>query len=100
MLRAYGGREAIDAARHELPQLIVLDLMMPDVNGFDVVETLAAHPETAGIPIMVVTDNEVTAQDSARLQGSVTAIMAKTEFDRTRFTLEVRRAMAGRQRVA
>ena len=38
VLRAYGGREAIDTVRRELPDLIVLDLMMPEVNGFDVVE--------------------------------------------------------------
>ena len=40
VLRAYGGREAIEVARRELPDLIVLDLMMPDVNGFEVVEAL------------------------------------------------------------
>ena len=40
VLRAYGGREAIEIARRELPDLIVLDLMMPEVNGFDVVEAL------------------------------------------------------------
>jgi CheY-like chemotaxis protein len=45
--RAYGGREAIDAVRREQPDLIVLDLMMPEVNGFDVVEALRGHPGTA-----------------------------------------------------
>ena len=44
VLRAHGGREAIDAARRELPDLIELDLMMPDVNGFDVVEALQLRP--------------------------------------------------------
>ena len=46
VLRAYGGREAIDTARRELPDLIVLDLMMPDVNGFDVVEALKLNIPT------------------------------------------------------
>ncbi len=55
VLRAYGGREAIETARRELPDLIVLDLIMPDVNGFDVVEALQLHPDTARIPILVVT---------------------------------------------
>ena len=55
MIRAYGGREAIEAARLELPDLIVLDLMMPEVNGFDVVEALKQQPDTARIPILVVT---------------------------------------------
>jgi PAS domain S-box-containing protein len=100
ILRAYSGREAIDAARRELPDLIVLDLMMPDINGFDVVEALKEQPDTARIPILVVTAKHVTAEDRVRLNGSVTAIMDKAEFDDNRFTAEVRRAMSGRLLVA
>ena len=100
VLRAYGGREAIDTARQELPDLIVLDLMMPEVNGFDVVAALHEHPDTARIPILVVTAKQITAEDRARLNGYVTAIMEKAEFDGDRFTAEVRRAMSGRQVVA
>ena len=100
VLRAYGGREAIEIARRELPDLIVLDLMMPEVNGFDVVEALTKQPDTARIPIVVVTAKKNTAEDVARLNGFVTTIMEKGTFDRARFTSEVRRAMAGRQVVA
>jgi CheY-like chemotaxis protein len=100
VLRAYGGREAIDAARRELPDLIVLDLMMPEVNGFDVVEALKLRPDTARIPILVVTAKHITAEDRARLNGYVTTIMEEAEFDRDRFVAEVRRAMSGRQVVA
>jgi CheY-like chemotaxis protein len=53
VLRAYGGREAIDAARRELPDLIVVDLMMPEVNGSGVVEALKRHgksPDRRGQP--------------------------------------------------
>jgi len=100
VLRAYGGREAIDTARRELPDLIVLDLMMPDVSGFDVVEALKEHLSTARIPVLVVTAKRITIEDRARLNGYVSAIMEKAEFDRDRFTAEVRRAMSGRQVVA
>ena len=100
VLRAHGGREAIAAARRELPDLIVLDLMMPEVNGFDVVEALQLHPDTARIPILVVTAKRITAEDRDRLNGYVTTIMEKAEFDGSRFTAEVRRAMSGRQAVA
>jgi PAS domain S-box-containing protein len=100
VLRAYGGREAIDAARRELPDVIVLDLMMPGVNGFDVVEALNEHADTARIPIFVVTAKQITAEDRTRLNGYVMAIMEKAEFDRDRFTAEVRRAMSGRELVA
>ncbi|MDP9002569.1 MAG: response regulator [Myxococcota bacterium] len=97
VLRAYGGRDAIETAHNELPDLIVLDLMMPDVNGFDVVEALKERPETARIPIIVVTAKQVTAADRSRLNDCVTAIVEKSEFDRDRFLAEVRRAMSGRE---
>jgi PAS domain S-box-containing protein len=96
VLRAYGGQEAIDAARRELPDLIVLDLMMPEVSGFDVVSALHEDPETASIPILVVTAKHITAEDRERLNGYVMTIMEKANFDRDRFVGEVRRAMAGR----
>jgi CheY-like chemotaxis protein len=96
VLRAYGGREAIEAARQECPDLIVLDLMMPDVNGFDVVEALRGRPETARIPIVVVTAKQITPEDRPRLSGSVSAIMEKNGFDADGFIAEVRRAMSGR----
>jgi PAS domain S-box-containing protein len=100
LLRAYGGREAIDMARRELPDLIVLDLMMPEVNGFDVVSALQENAETAHIPILVVTAKRITAEDRLKLNGYVLSVMEKAEFDRDRFGAEVRRAMTRRPRVA
>ena len=97
LLRAYGGREAIDIAQQELPQLIVLDLMMPEVNGFDVVEALQANAETAHIPVLVVTAKRITDDDRSRLNGYVTTILEKTGLNGQRFTSEVRRAMSGRR---
>ena len=100
VLRAYGGREAIQIARRSLPDLIVLDLIMPEVNGFDVVAALNEHPDTARIPILVVTAKLITDEDRAKLDGSVATIMEKAAFDPDRFRAEVRRATAGRPLVA
>jgi len=100
VLRAYGGRDGIEVARQERPDLIVLDLMMPEVNGFDVVEALKEHPETSRIPILVVTAKEITPEDRVKLNGYVTTIMGKTEFNLDRLTAEVRRAMSGRAVIA
>jgi CheY-like chemotaxis protein len=97
VLRAYGGQEAIDIAIRELPDVIMLDLMMPEVTGFDVVAALNEHADTARIPIVVVTAKTVTAKDRAALSRSVTAIMEKAGPDPDRFTAEVRRAMSGRR---
>ncbi|HEY0484013.1 MAG TPA: PAS domain S-box protein [Kofleriaceae bacterium] len=95
LLRAYGGAEAIDIATRELPDLIVLDLMMPDINGFDVVEALRAHLDTARIPILVVTAQQVTPGDRTRL-GDEATLLQKGELDHDRFLAEVGRAMLGR----
>jgi CheY-like chemotaxis protein len=100
VMRAYGGREAIEVVRVERPDLIVLDLMMPDVNGFDVVQALKAQPDTARIPIVVVTAKQITTEDRTRLSGYVSAIMEKASFHPAGFTAEVRRAMSGRPLVA
>jgi PAS domain S-box-containing protein len=100
VLRAYGGREAIDIAKAELPDVIVLDLTMPDVNGFDVVRTLREDERTARIPILVVTAASIGDDERERLGRHSVLIMEKTEFDRERFALEVRRVMSGRELAA
>jgi PAS domain S-box-containing protein len=96
VIRAHGGQEAIDLARRELPDVIVLDLMMPEVSGFGVVEALREQPATACIPILVVTAKWITDEDRARLNGYVSTIMSKTEFGLEHLSSEIRRAMAGR----
>jgi CheY-like chemotaxis protein len=100
VLRASGGRQAIEVARRELPDAIILDLLMPDVNGFDVVVALQEQPETARIPILIITAMQINAADRARLNGYVTAIMEKGDFSPGQLTDVVRRAMAGRKQVA
>jgi two-component system sensor histidine kinase ChiS len=52
---AGGGREALQAVQQERPDLILLDLMMPEVSGFEVCEMLRANEATARVPIIVVT---------------------------------------------
>jgi DNA-binding response OmpR family regulator len=99
VIRAYGGREAIDAARRERPDLIILDLMMPEISGFEVVTALNEQEDTARIPVIIVTSKEITSEDRVRLNGYVTTIMNKTELDPDCFTDEVRRAMAGRRAI-
>jgi PAS domain S-box-containing protein len=96
--RAYGGREGIAAAQREHPDLIVLDLMMPDVSGFDVVEALRSQADTARIPILVITAMQLSAEERGKLNGYVTAVLGKTELEVQHFRGEVRRAMSGRAR--
>ena len=96
VLSAFGGQEGIDVARQQHPDLIVLDLMMPEVNGFDVVEALKRDAATAAIPVIIVTAKQITAADRATLNGDVLKVIEKSEFQHGRFIDEVRRAMAGK----
>ena len=96
VLRATGGKEAIEIARAEHPDLIVLDLMMPEVDGFDVVDALHERADTADIPVLIVTAKQLTSADRSRLHGHVSNIVEKGDFDQERFSSEVRRALYGR----
>ncbi|MGZ5155499.1 MAG: response regulator [Caldimonas sp.] len=94
VLRAPGGREGIELARRFRPDLIALDLEMPEVNGFEVVEALKDDASTAQIPIVVVTAKDLTTQDRKRLNGHILEIVGKAEFDHGRFMGEVQRALS------
>jgi len=80
VLRASGGKEGIDVARARHPQLILLDLMMPDVTGFDVVEALRIDDATRSIPIMVLTSKQLTKGEKAALNGCVAAVFERNSF--------------------
>ena len=96
VLAAHGGRAGIELAQRHRPDLIALDLEMPEVNGFDVVEALKSSPETARIPIVVVTAQNLTIADRARLNGHISDIVGKSQFSAERFVGEVQRALARR----
>jgi CheY-like chemotaxis protein len=94
--RAYGGNEAITLAQQLQPDVIFLDLMMPEVTGFDVVDALKSNAGTASIPILVVTAKQITALDRTALNSDsdqVTHITEKTSFNSISFIAEVRRAL-------
>ncbi|MET3134514.1 PAS domain S-box-containing protein [Oxalobacteraceae bacterium GrIS 1.11] len=96
VVRAYGGAEAIVLAQRLRPDLLLLDLMMPDVSGFDVVEALRRDGATAGIPILVVTAKVITEHDRALLNSNPEQrihIIEKSGFNQPRFMAEVRRAL-------
>jgi CheY-like chemotaxis protein len=80
VVTAAGGRQGIEVATAQQPHLILLDLMMPDVSGFEVVEALRTNVATRGIPIMVLTAKELTKEDKAALTGHVAAIFQRNSL--------------------
>ncbi len=93
VLRAYGGAEAIDLAIEKHPDLIILDLMMPEVTGFDVVDSLKTNEKTARIPIVILTAKAMTDADHKALNGGVLKIVEKSDFNHGSFINEVQRAI-------
>jgi CheY-like chemotaxis protein len=77
VLKARSGREGIEMAMAQMPDLILLDLMMPEVTGFDVVEALRAEEATRSIPIMVLTAKALTQDDKRALNSQVAAIFQR-----------------------
>ncbi len=90
LFEATNGREAIELAIKEHPNLIILDLMMPEMDGFSVLEQLHSNPDTAEIPVIVVTAKELTSAEKERLHGHIQKLMQKGDFMSDEFSDEVR----------
>ncbi len=86
---AANGQQALDYIKNSIPQLIVLDLMMPGMDGFEFVEILRQTPDWRNIPIIIVTAKTLTAKDQQRLKG-VVRVYQKADFDRQELLDEVR----------
>jgi threonine synthase len=90
IFEAVDGREAIELVTREHPDLVILDLMMPEVDGFAVLDALRSKPDTANIPVIVATAKELTVDEKARLQGQIQSLMQKGDFLNDEFLEEVR----------
>jgi len=80
VFEASDGREAVELAKKEHPNLIILDLMMPGLDGFGVMDALKVQQDTADIPIIVVTAKELTPAEKERLNGHIQSLMQKSDF--------------------
>jgi signal transduction histidine kinase/CheY-like chemotaxis protein len=77
VVRATGGEEGVRAVRREQPAVVVLDLLMPEVDGFSVVEQLRADPLVDDVPIIVLTSKDMTGTDHDRLAGQISFLARK-----------------------
>ncbi|WP_135613010.1 response regulator [Methanococcoides sp. AM1] len=82
ILRAYSGTDAIDICAEEQPDIVLLDLLMPHVSGFDVISVLRSNPETCNIPIVACTASDITAKDRVFMDRKVNSIIQKGVFSK------------------
>jgi signal transduction histidine kinase/CheY-like chemotaxis protein len=87
---AENGRIALECMKRERPSLILLDLMMPEMDGFEFADRVRRHPEWRTIPIVVVTAHDLTSEDRRRLNGYVETILRKSGDTRPQLLERVR----------
>ena len=80
MLRALDGEAGISAAKKELPDLILLDLILPKKNGFEVLEALKQDATTKNIPVIVMTNLEGSTEIERALSLGATTYMVKANY--------------------
>ena len=77
MATARDGVEALAAVERRRPDVILLDLLMPGLDGFGVIERLRQNPEHRAIPVVVLTAKSLTADEIASLNSSVAKVIQK-----------------------
>jgi threonine synthase len=80
IFEARDGRTGLEMLRREQPDVLLLDLMMPQMDGFQVLEALEADEDLCRIPVVVVTAKELTTSEKERLSGQIQMLLEKGDF--------------------
>ncbi len=94
LIEAANGRQALELLNNHKPQLILLDLLMPEMDGFEFSMEVSRHAVWSKIPIVVLTAKDITAEDRARLNGNVDRVLQKGAFNRDELLAEIKRILA------
>ena len=89
VLKATDGREGLRLAQEDLPDLIILDLVMPEISGFNVAYQLKHNQKTQNIPVIVMTSMEIDDETKEQLQGFVVGLMKKSGFTKKDLLQEI-----------
>jgi len=92
--QAENGRVGLTRLAEKIPNVILLDLMMPEMDGFEFVAELRRTPEWRHIPVLVVTARDLSDEDRRRLYGGVQQIIQKGAYDRDQLLFEVGQVLA------
>jgi CheY-like chemotaxis protein len=90
---AADGLAALEAIDRRRPDVLLLDLMMPQLDGFGVIEQLRQRPDDAAIPIVVLTAKTLSAGESARLRNSVIHVIQKQGLERAMLIRQLQQAL-------
>jgi signal transduction histidine kinase/CheY-like chemotaxis protein len=91
VLESLSGAEGIDKAVSEKPDLIILDLLMPDITGFDVVERIRKSLEARDIPIIICSAKDISAEEREILSGKIQSVVRKGDVAKSELLTAIRR---------
>jgi CheY-like chemotaxis protein len=91
---AENGRLALQQLAKNKPALILLDLMMPEMDGFEFVAEMRKNEAWQSVPVVVLTSKDLSADEKRRLQGNVEKVLQKGAYGREALLREVRRIVA------
>ena len=89
VFEAIDGRDALEQALERIPDMIILDLMMPEIDGFGVLEGLKADSRTQNIPVIVVSAKDITEEEWQRLHGQIEGLYQKGSLPPMEFVEQV-----------
>ena len=94
---AENGQVAVEALATAQPDVIILDLMMPKMDGFEFLDELRSRPDWQDIPVVVITAKDLTEKDRVRLNGGVERIIQKSDRDEMlrQLTREISKCVKG-----
>lgn len=95
VIEAHNGHEALQQLQFQIPQLVILDLVMPEMNGFELLSHLRGDDRTRQLPVIVLTAKDLTVTEREQLNGDVEQILQKANWDRHDLLHELRRAIDG-----
>ena len=90
LLAAEDGIAGLKAIALQRPDVLLLDIMMPRLDGFGVIEQLRQNPVTQDLPIIVISAKELTDEESARLKEGVAFVMRKQGFNGDMLVQEIK----------
>ena len=95
---ANNGRQALDLMAQAKPQLILLDLMMPVMDGFEFLDEMRHNEDWQDIPVIVLTAKDLTEEDRRILNGTVERVFSKASYSHRQLTAFVRKLLENRER--
>ena len=92
-IKIESGKECLSQLEKTLPDVLILDLIMPEIDGFEVLEKIRCNPKTQTLPVIIVTAKDLTNEDKKKLNGNVASILTKSEMTSNKLFEAIKNAL-------